>query len=105
MEELLNVFGSGWSMAALVTAVGILLNWILKRWVTQEALDKVGTTIYSFFKGIGVAVTLGLSKLPYLKVLWNNTLEPYVILALRTVLQNMLAGIVAGMETDNKSTK
>lgn len=105
MEEIMNIFSNGWSIAALVTLIGVGLNFILKKYVTSEFLEKIGTGISKFAKGLGIAVTLGLSKIPYLKILWNNTIEPYVILVLDIAIKSFLTGFIQGMETDNKSTK
>ena len=106
METIISaIFSNGWTTGAAVGIVGIILNLLLKKFVSTEALVKIGKGICNFFEAIGTIITLGLSKLPYLNILWNNTIEPYVILLLDVALKNMLIGIVRGMETDNKSTK
>ena len=106
MENIISaIFNNGWTTSAAIGIVGIILNIILKKFITPLALVKIGADIHDFFEAIGIAITLGLSRLPYLKVLWNNTIEPYVLLLLDVLLKNILSGLVEGMETDNKSTK
>jgi hypothetical protein len=46
-----------------------------------------------------------LAKVKFLKGLWNNVFEPYVVILLRTIIINALEGLVSGMESDNKDTK
>ena len=106
MENIISaIFNNGWTTSAAIGIVGIVLNLFLKKFISTEALVKIGKSICDFFEAIGITITLGLSKLPYLNILWNNTIEPYVILILDVALKNMLTGIIKGMETDNKSTK
>jgi len=88
-----------------VTGLGALLNIILKKLVTNELKDKIANVIKMFFKGLGVGCTLGLSKLPILKGLWNSVFEPYIIIFLRILVSNAIDGFTEGLETDNRSLK
>ena len=92
-------------IGAGVTLLGTLLNLILKQWVTDETIKKWGAAVEKAFSAIGTACTLGLSKMPVFKDIWNNIVEPYVILVLRTVVQNALSGFIKGLMTDNESFK
>ena len=98
MNAILAVFlGTG--------VIGSVLGFILKKFITEELLETIGNVIRTFFHGLGVVSTLGLSKIPYLKGLWNLTIEPYVIILLDVVFLNMVHGFTDGLETDNKSLK
>ena len=88
-----------------VTGLGAILSLLLKKLVTKKLLDSIGSFINKFFYGLGVACTLGLAKVKFLKGLWNNVFEPYVVILLRTIIINALEGLVSGMESDNKDTK
>jgi hypothetical protein len=105
MEQILSIFSNGWSIAAVVTLFGVILNIIMKKYITSDFLSNVSTKIYDFGEGLGIAITLGLSRIPYLKILWNNTIEPYVIIILDLVTKSFIDGLVMGMESDNNSTK
>jgi len=106
MAEILEVLlGSGFSLAAIIGIVGLILNFLLKKFVTAENIEKWGAGIKAFFKGLGIACTLGLSKIPYLKSIWNSILEPYVVIGLRMAVLNMISGFIEGLETDNSSLK
>jgi len=85
--------------------LGTLLNLILKKWVTDEAVAKWGIAVEKVFKGIGTGITLGISKMPYAKDVWNSIVEPYVIIILRVVVSNVVTGLIQGLETDKQSLK
>ena len=92
-------------IAASVTLFGILLNLILKKFVTSKNIAKWGQAVEKVFFGIGTACTLGLSKIKYVKDVWNNIVEPYVVIVLRTIIMNMFSGFIRGLETDKPSFK
>jgi len=92
-------------IGAGATLLGTLLNLILKKWVTDENVTKWGIAVEKAFKAIGTAVTLGISKMPYAKDVWNSIVEPYVIIVLRVVVSNMVTGLIQGLETDKQSFK
>jgi len=73
---------NGFIIGAGVTLLGTLLNLILKKFVTEKNVTNWGKSIEKIFNGIGITVTLGLSKIPYIKDVWNSIIEPYVILVL-----------------------
>ena len=88
-----------------VGGLGAILSLLLKKLVTKKLLDSIGSFINNFFFDLGVICTLGLAKVKFLKGLWNNVFEPYVVILLRTIIINALEGLVSGMESDNKDTK
>ena len=106
MEQILNfITKNGFTVAAAVGVIGMVLNIILKKFVTNKMLENLRSKISVFFKGLGIAVTLGLSKVKYVKSVWNSVIEPYVIILLRTIVISALDGFIMGLETDNPSTK
>jgi len=106
MGEILEaLLGNGFSIAAIIAVVGLILNFFLKKFITNENIEKWGAGIKAFFKGLGIACTLGLSKIPYIKNIWNSILEPYVVIGLRMAILNMISGFIEGLETDNASLK
>lgn len=83
--------------------VGGLLNWILKRFITEKFLDKIGEGIEKVGFGLGVLATVGLSKFKYTKGIWNKVIEPYVVILLKLVAKKLIGGLVKGLESDNPS--
>ena len=95
-----------------VGGLGVWLDWILKRYLTNAKLDiwvaKAGNVVELFGYGIGVSVTLGASKIKGLSKLWNATLEPWVLLLidkLWTVVTYFPEGLKRGLLSDNPSLK
>lgn len=88
-----------------VSGLGAVLSLVLKKLITKELLDSIGSFVNKFFCGIGTVCTLGLAKVKFLKGLWNNVFEPYVVILLRTVIMNVLDGFIKGLESDNRDTK
>ena len=106
MEKILEFFGNNQNILYTILGVGgfgALLNLILKKLVTEKFLEKMGKGIEKFGKGLGIAVTLGMTK--WLKGLWNNVFEPYIVIFLKLIFQNFIAGFIIGLETDNDSLK
>ncbi len=83
--------GAGIGLGVLVVAY--VLKRIDNTWVYEP--------IYWTFHKLGVACTLGASKLPYLRAVWNKTLEPFVIDLLENVLSAAKDGLFAGLHSDN----
>lgn len=96
---------NGFIIGAGVTLLGTLLNLILKKFVTEDTIQKWGVAVRKAFRGLGVTATLGLSKIPYIKDVWNSIIEPYVVIVLRTIMMNALDGFIQGLETDKPSMK
>ena len=92
--------------------VGVWLDWVLKRYLTEARLDKwvadARYVVETFFYGIGVAITGGMSKLERFKKLWNSTLEPWAILIFDkawTIVEGIPVGLKRGLLSDNPSFK
>jgi len=106
MEKIVEMFlTNGFTLAAGIGVIGLILNFILKKFVTNERIEKWGNAIRMFFKAVGILCTAGLSKIPYLKNIWNPIIEPYVVILLKMVFKNMVDGFINGLESDNKSLK
>lgn len=101
-----------------VSGIGALLSVLIKKFLTEEIWEKWREKLYGwieaivrpFFKGVGVVITLGLSKWKYTKKLWNNILEPVVIALLDfivggliSILKAIAGGLKDGLTTDNDS--
>jgi hypothetical protein len=94
---------TGFIVGAGVTLLGTLLNLILKKFVTPEIIDNWGKAVKKTFNALGITITLGLSKMPYIKDVWNSIIEPYVIIILDVIAMNAVSGLVQGLETDKPS--
>ena len=106
MAEILEVLlGNGFTIAGLIAVLGLVLGFLLKKFITNENVEKWGLAIKNLFRGFGIVCTLGLSKIPYLKNIWNTVLEAYVVIVLRMAVLNMIPGFIEGLETDNSSLK
>ena len=84
--------------------VGLAINFALKKWMTADNLESVGDLFQKGGFYFGKICTLGLSHWKYTKPLWNNILEPYVILIVLQI-DRLVSGIVEGLQSDNPSTK
>lgn len=85
--------------------IGKFVDWILKKAVTKEHLAKLREKIVSAFHDLGSFVTLGLAKGNWTGKVWNQVVEPYVIIVLKVIVPAVLEGFVSGLESDNKSLK
>ncbi len=83
---------------------GLILSYLLKKFVTQGVIDDVGIKIEKIGYGIGLAATLGLAKWKYTKRFWNNILEPPLILVAEQFKQ-LVVGFIRGLRSDNPVTK
>lgn len=97
MEILLGIIGAGIS--------GKVLQLILKNYLPKSKFQSWKSKVAALFKGLGVTVTAGSSKLPVLKSIWNSVIEPYVILALDLLGHSAITGFIEGLKSDNKSFK
>ena len=93
------------------SGVGAILNWVLKKYVTQKKFevwgDKFEKFMFNLFYRIFKIVTLGLSAWKWTSKIWNPIIEPYVILLFKFVFKRgvngSVNGTVAGLESDNPS--
>tara|TARA_R100000808_G_C2152771_1_gene162442 strand:+ start:2432 stop:2716 length:285 start_codon:yes stop_codon:yes gene_type:complete len=73
-----------------------LILWVLKK-VPNE---KIYNAVEKLFKGLGVAMTLGLGKFKLTKKYWNNTIEPWVIDLIENTVGAAVSGFVKGLRSD-----
>ncbi len=92
-------------IGAGATLLGVLLNLILKKFVTDENIAKWSSAVEKVFFGIGRICTVGASHWKVTKGVWNSVIEPYVIIVLRAIVMNMLSGFIRGLLTDKPSMK
>ena len=84
--------------ATIFGAIGVVLAFILKR-IPNE---KIQAVVGGLGHGLGVTITLGLSKWSYTKSLWNKTVEPYVIDLIYNIPIWFFKSMIEGMKTDNE---
>ncbi len=87
-----------------VGIIGLILSFLIKKFVTQGFIDSIGIKVEKVGYGIGLFVTIGLAKWPYTKRFWNNVLEPPLILVAEQ-LKQLVVGFIRGLRSDNPVTK
>ena len=93
------------------SGVGAILNWLLKKYVTQKKFalwgEKFEKFTFNLFYRLFRIATLGLSAWKWTAKVWNPILEPYIIIFFKLVLKRgingSINGSVAGLESDNPS--
>ena len=80
-----------------------LLGFILKNWVTEDRLAAWQGIVRKFATGVGIAITLGLSRYPWSKMLWNRLIEPVLILVLDAIWMPLWTGLKTGLLSDEPS--
>jgi len=58
--------------------------------------------VTKFFYGLGVAITLGLSKWAWTAPLWNKLVEPFVIDLIDNIVGGAIEGLIKGLRSDNE---
>lgn len=95
-----------WVAGALgIGGIGAILAAIMKKWLSQERLDIWGDAVEKCFYGLGVVITLGASKIKYLKNIWNVFIEPFVIIVFELLITRAAHGLTDGLESDQPSLK
>jgi len=79
------------------SVAAVVLAWLFK--VIPN--DKIQTVAGGFCYGLGVTVTLGLSKWTWTRPLWNKAVEPFVIDLIDNVLVHGIKRFIEGMRSDN----
>lgn len=74
-----------------------LIGYILKKIPNEKIKDVIG----KFFYGLGVALTLGLSKYSWSKPFWNKIVEPWFIDLVDNVIGEAVRKFIAGLRSDN----
>ena len=97
MELLIGWLGTkiaayvGGSIAAFIVA------WLLKKIPNNQIKMAVG----SFMYGLGVAVTLGLSKWKVSADFWNKLIEPWCIDLIDNIVGEGVKQFIKGLRSDN----
>ena len=97
LEMLAAKLGSQAVAYAGAGVAGVGVAWALKRIPNATIKAKVGKFMY----GLGVTVTLGLSKWKWTKGVWNKAVEPYCIDLVDNVVVTGLGKFIEGMRSDN----
>ena len=99
MIEFITAKMTGEVVAYAGGGIAVMVStWLLKRIPNDVIKAKVGLAMY----GMGVGLTLGMSKWRYTKRIWNKTIEPYIIDAIDNILVSGLYKFVEGMRSDNE---
>ena len=105
MEFLTGILGSVGGTSAIVALLGVIINWVLKNYVTEDQIQALGDLVERWATTLFRVVTLNLARLPVIGAVWNNTLESVFITVIDTVLVRFLKGLKAGLLSDNDSYK
>ena len=99
MDLIIGYFGNQVVSWAAGGVLAVIIAWILRRVPNDRIKEAVG----KFFYGLGVVVTLGLSKWKYTAGLWNKTIEPWVIDLIDNVVSEGVQQFILGLRSDNSS--
>ena len=120
MDAIMTFLGGtagSWLLGLLGFAgLGALLDYLLKKYVTEGKLDAIHDFIAYWIAApgdwLGLAINAGGEKLPFIGKAWNKTIEPWVIIVLRTVFggivdgfRGLLSNIIKALQSDNPSTR
>lgn len=106
-----------WMLGILgVGSVSMILDKLLRKYITDARLATVHDGIVAFIAAPGGWLGLAFSKagtqLPVLGKMWNKSLEPWVIVFLETVgtgvtdgIAELFRRIMKAMQSDNPSTR
>jgi hypothetical protein len=78
-------------------ALAVIVAWVLKRIPNEKIKAAVGKFCY----GLGVTMTLGLSKWKFTAGLWNKVIEPWFIDLVDNTLGEGLKQFILGLRSDN----
>ena len=84
--------------------VGVVVSFLLKKYITASFLAVVGDTFEAGGFYFGKIVTGGLSHWRWTKPIWNNLVEPYVLVLVEQAAR-IFVGLSKGLQSDNPSTK
>lgn len=92
----------GWAISTIAAWVGGsglvgVVGWILKAIPNEKIKSVVGKLFY----GLGVTITLGLSKWKYTKGIWNKLIEPFFIDLIDNVIGEAIKQFILGLRSDN----
>ena len=62
--------------------------------------DTIYSSVEKCFRGLGVAMTLGLGKFKLTKKYWNNTIEPWAIDLIDNTVGAAVKGFISGLRSD-----
>ena len=62
--------------------------------------DTIYNSVEKCFRGLGVAMTLGLGKFKLTKKYWNNTIEPWAIDLIDNTVGAAVKGFISGLRSD-----
>lgn len=81
----------------IVPVVGIVLLFIFKKIPNEKIRKYIGGFAY----GLGVTVTIGLSKFKWTAPFYKKTIEPYLVDLIDNVIGSAVTGFIKGLHSDN----
>lgn len=86
----------------IASGIGVIvMGYVLKKidnkyvkGVVKKPFTALAVIFYKLFLGLGITITVGLTRWKWTKNIWNKTIEPYVI----DLLDNIFNGIIDGIE-------
>lgn len=120
METLIAFFSGtagSWLLGILgFASLNILADKVLANYITEDFLESIREWIANAIQKpgewIGLAITSAGNRTPIIGKIWNKTVEPFVIIILRTIIGGIIEGlnrlieqIITFMQSDNPSTK
>lgn len=98
MIEMITTFFAQQAVQYATGAAGVAAAaWVLKRIPNEKIKAAVG----KLFFGLGVAITLGLTKWKFSKPFWNRVIEPWFIDLIDNIAGEAVRQFIAGLRSDN----
>lgn len=98
MIELLTAFATKQAVIYAGGSFGaFVLTWVLKK-IPNDSIKKV---VGKFMYGLGVTVTLGLSKWKVTAKFWNKIIEPFFIDLIDNIVGHGIQEFIRGLRSDN----
>lgn len=95
--ELIKSFLASQGLVYAAGSIGaIVIAWILKKIPNNKIKLVFGRLMY----GLGVALTLGLSKWKLTSTLWNKVIEPWFIDIIDNVIGHGINEFIRGLRSD-----
>ena len=98
---MLELLGTYLTSKVLAYFGGSILAFVAGYILKQIPNDKIKRVVGKFFYGLGVTITLGLSKYKYTKGFWNKAVEPYFIDLIDNVVGEAIKEFIRGLRSDN----
>ena len=85
--------------APIISGIAGAILLVVFKLIKNDWIKKI---IGGFTYGLGVTVTLGLSKWPYTRVIWNKIVEPFFIDLIDNIIIHGAEEFIRALRSDNK---